>query len=102
MLLLPLRRRYDPEIPRRLAAAGVRFSACAEGHVAAKPRAGDAVLFYSYFYNGTSAYVRPSEGREAASLQHLVRHRTKTTARALQWTRLPCTLVGSSNEGLAD
>lgn len=29
------------------------WSDCAKGHVAAKPKAGDAVLFYSYYMNGT-------------------------------------------------
>ncbi|GFH16420.1 uncharacterized protein HaLaN_12837, partial [Haematococcus lacustris] len=40
-------------IPARLEAAGVQFSDCAKGHVAAKPKAGDATLFYSYHPNGT-------------------------------------------------
>ncbi len=31
----------------------MQLSKCAQGHVAAKPKAGDAVLFYSYFFNGT-------------------------------------------------
>ncbi len=31
----------------------MQFSDCAKGHVAAKPKAGDAVLFYSYHPNGT-------------------------------------------------
>lgn len=39
----------DPSLAKR----GGPFSACAQGHVAAKPKAGDAVLFYSYFFNGT-------------------------------------------------
>lgn len=34
-------------IPKKLEEAGVEFSECAKGHVAAKPKAGDAVLFYS-------------------------------------------------------
>jgi len=43
----------DPEIPKRLEAAGVQLSDCAKGHVAYKPKAGDAVLFYSFHPNGT-------------------------------------------------
>lgn len=43
----------DPEIPKRLEAAGVKVSDCAKGHVAYKPKAGDAVLFYSFHPNGT-------------------------------------------------
>ncbi|KAJ9522493.1 hypothetical protein QJQ45_008335 [Haematococcus lacustris] len=43
----------DHSIPARLEAAGVQFSDCAKGHVAAKPKAGDATLFYSYHPNGT-------------------------------------------------
>mmetsp|Transcript_13665 Transcript_13665/g.39553 ORF Transcript_13665/g.39553 Transcript_13665/m.39553 type:complete len:316 (-) Transcript_13665:271-1218(-) len=34
-------------------AADPTFSECAKGHVAAKPKAGDAVLFYSFFPNKT-------------------------------------------------
>lgn len=43
----------DPSIPQRLEKDGVQFSECAKGHVAAKPKAGDAVLFYSYHFNGS-------------------------------------------------
>jgi len=43
----------DPDIPNRLEAAGVKLSECAKGHVAYKPKAGDAVLFYSFHPNGT-------------------------------------------------
>ena len=39
----------DPSIPKK----GGAVSECAKGHVAAKPKAGDAVLFYSYHANGT-------------------------------------------------
>ena len=35
-------------------------SECAKGHVHAKPKAGDAVLFYSFFHNGVSCSCRPS------------------------------------------
>ncbi len=40
---------YDPSIPDRIG----KVSDCAKGHVAAKPKAGDAVLFYSFFPNLT-------------------------------------------------
>lgn len=43
----------DPAIPERLAAEGVKFSECADGHVAYNPKAGDAVLFYSFHPNVT-------------------------------------------------
>ncbi|KAL6752337.1 prolyl 4-hydroxylase alpha subunit-like protein [Haematococcus lacustris] len=43
----------DPSIPRKLEEAGVKLSACAQGHVAYKPKAGDAVLFYSFHPNGS-------------------------------------------------
>ena len=39
---------YDPAVGAR---ADASFSECAKGHVAAKPKAGDAVLFYSFFPN---------------------------------------------------
>eukprot|EP00798_Chlamydomonas_sp_ICE-L_P014663 gene14663-20698_t len=39
----------DPSIPERMG----QVSDCAKGHVAAKPKAGDAVMFYSYFPNKT-------------------------------------------------
>ncbi|GAX73127.1 hypothetical protein CEUSTIGMA_g580.t1 [Chlamydomonas eustigma] len=39
----------DPSIPVR----GAPWSDCAKGHVAVKPKKNDAVLFYSYFPNGT-------------------------------------------------
>lgn len=38
-------RYVDPSIPEK----GGPWSDCAKGNVAAKPKAGDAVLFYSYF-----------------------------------------------------
>jgi prolyl 4-hydroxylase len=38
-------RYVDSSIPEK----GGPWSECAKGHVAAKPKAGDAVLFYSYF-----------------------------------------------------
>ncbi|GIL53146.1 hypothetical protein Vafri_8817, partial [Volvox africanus] len=40
---------YDPSIPERMGPV----SECAKGHVAAKPKAGDAVLFYSFYPNLT-------------------------------------------------
>ncbi|EFJ45289.1 prolyl 4-hydroxylase, partial [Volvox carteri f. nagariensis] len=40
---------YDPTIPERIGPV----SECAKGHVAAKPKAGDAVLFYSFYPNLT-------------------------------------------------
>ncbi|PNW86388.1 hypothetical protein CHLRE_02g084450v5 [Chlamydomonas reinhardtii] len=40
----------DPSIPEQV---GDKFSDCAKGHVAAKPKAGDAVLFYSFYPNNT-------------------------------------------------
>ncbi len=40
---------YDPETPKKMGAV----SECARGHVAAKPKAGDAVLFYSFYPNNT-------------------------------------------------
>mmetsp|Transcript_42240 Transcript_42240/g.126602 ORF Transcript_42240/g.126602 Transcript_42240/m.126602 type:complete len:287 (+) Transcript_42240:1109-1969(+) len=39
--------------PAMGAAADASFSECAKGNVAAKPKANDAALFYSYFPNGT-------------------------------------------------
>ena len=39
----------DPSIPKKMGPV----SDCAQGHVAAKPKAGDGVLFYSYHPNGT-------------------------------------------------
>ncbi|GFH07517.1 Fe2OG dioxygenase domain-containing protein, partial [Haematococcus lacustris] len=45
----------DPSIPRKLEEAGVKLSACAQGHVAYKPKAGDAVLFYSFHPNGRAS-----------------------------------------------
>lgn len=39
----------DPSLPNRLGP----FSQCAEGHVAAKPRKGDALLFFSLKVDGT-------------------------------------------------
>ncbi len=39
----------DPTIPNRVG----EVSDCAKGHVAAKPKAGDAVLFYSFLPNNT-------------------------------------------------
>ncbi|PNH11495.1 Prolyl 4-hydroxylase subunit alpha-1 [Tetrabaena socialis] len=39
----------DPTIPDRVG----KVSDCAKGHVAAKPKAGDAVLFYSFYPNNT-------------------------------------------------
>ena len=48
---------YDPAMG---VAADPTFSACAKGNVAAKPKAGDAALFYSFFPNGTSeSTLRP-------------------------------------------
>eukprot|EP00798_Chlamydomonas_sp_ICE-L_P022227 gene22227-29292_t len=41
---------YDPSMAN---AAADTASSCAKGHVHAKPKAGDAVLFYSFFPNGT-------------------------------------------------
>eukprot|EP00197_Chlamydomonas_leiostraca_P012157 CAMPEP_0202866880 /NCGR_PEP_ID=MMETSP1391-20130828/8409_1 /ASSEMBLY_ACC=CAM_ASM_000867 /TAXON_ID=1034604 /ORGANISM="Chlamydomonas leiostraca, Strain SAG 11-49" /LENGTH=388 /DNA_ID=CAMNT_0049546867 /DNA_START=81 /DNA_END=1247 /DNA_ORIENTATION=- len=43
----------DPDMPARLKEQGVKFSDCAEGHVAYNPKAGDAVLFYSFHTNVT-------------------------------------------------
>lgn len=40
----------DPKMGQK---ADPTFSACAKGNVAAKPKAGDAVLFYSFFPNKT-------------------------------------------------
>lgn len=39
----------DPALPSKLPP----MSDCARGHVAAKPKAGDGVLFYSFHPNGT-------------------------------------------------
>ncbi|KAG2494060.1 hypothetical protein HYH03_007704 [Edaphochlamys debaryana] len=44
---------YDPALPAAIEKAQGPFSECARGHVAAKPKAGDAVLFYSFFPNNT-------------------------------------------------
>lgn len=43
----------DPGMPAKLEAAGVKLSDCAKGHVTYKPKANDAVLFYSFHPNGT-------------------------------------------------
>lgn len=40
----------DPSLGAKLDPS---FSECAKGHVAARPKANDAVLFYSFFANGT-------------------------------------------------
>ncbi len=37
-----------------VAADAANPSPCAKGHVHAKPKAGDAVMFYSFFPNGVS------------------------------------------------
>ncbi|KAG2494063.1 hypothetical protein HYH03_007706 [Edaphochlamys debaryana] len=44
---------YDPALPAAIEKARGPFSECAKGHVAAKPKAGDAVLFYSFYPNNT-------------------------------------------------
>ena len=41
----------DPSLGEKLKGNG--WSKCAEGHVAAKPKAGDAALFWSFHRNGT-------------------------------------------------